>query len=62
MTDWVELRLILEVCEKYTVCEGGGRLSETCWHKMSAWKQLRAVLEEISSVARARQREFGRRG
>ena len=56
MTDWVELRPILEVCEKYTVCDGGCRRSETWWHKMSAWKQLRAVLEEISAVSRERRR------
>ena len=33
MAEWVELRQILEVCDRETGYEGGGRRQEPWWRK-----------------------------
>ena len=62
MDDWVALRLILEVCDRETGYEGGGRRRETWWQERADRKQLIETLEEILVAARAQRRESGRHG
>ena len=62
MTEWVPLRLILEICNRETGYKGGGRRRELWWYKMAAWKLLSATLDEMLEEARAWSCESGRRG
>ena len=56
------LRPILEVCDRETVNEGGGRRHEPWWWETAARKQLNAKLEDILVAARAWRWGSGRRG
>ena len=47
MAEWVALRPILEVCDRETGYEGGGRLREPWWRQMAVRKQLSATLKKI---------------
>ena len=62
MAEWVALRPMLEVCDRDTGCEGGGRSRELWWRKTVARKQMSAMLKEISMAARERRWKYGRRG
>ena len=62
VTEWVPLRLILEICNRETGYKGGGRRRELWWYKMAAWKLLSATLDEMLEEARAWSCESGRRG
>ena len=62
MAELVATRPILEVCERETGYEGGGRLKESWWRQMAARKQLIATLKEILMAARERCWKSGRRG
>ena len=50
---WVALRPILEICDRGTGYDGGGRIQEPWWRQTVAWKHLSAALEDISEAARA---------
>ena len=56
------LRPILEVCDKDTGYEGGGRRRGTWWRQTVARKQLSATLKYISPAAREWRWKSGRRG
>ena len=56
------LRQILDVCNRKTIYEGGGRHRELWWQKMASRKQLRKTLEDISEAAREWRWESGRCG
>ena len=58
VAEWVALRPIYEVCDRYIGYEGGGSHSEPWWQKTVDRKQLRATLEEILATARARRWEY----
>ena len=60
--EWVSLRPILEVCNRWTGYKVGGRHREMWWRQMAAWKQLIETLGDIIKVVRALRRESGRRG
>ena len=62
VAEWVMLRPMLEVCDRETRYEGGGRCRDPWWRKMAAQKQLSVTLEEISAAARERCWESDRRG
>ena len=62
MSEWVELRLILEVYDREKGYEGGGRLQDPWWRQMAAINKLSATLKEISAAAREKRWESGRRG
>ena len=47
VAEWVELRPILEVYNRDTGYEGGGRLREPWWRQTTAIKQLSYTLKEI---------------
>ena len=59
---WVTLRPILEVCNRETGYEGGGRLWDTWWWKTAARKQLSATLKYILVAERERCWKSSRRG
>ena len=61
MSEWVTLRPILEVYDRATGYEGGGRRREPWWRQTTAWMNLSATLEYISAEKRARCWESGRR-
>ena len=44
---WVVLRLILNICNRETGYEGGGRRRDTWWRLTPDRKQLSAALEDI---------------
>ena len=44
---WVVLRLILNICNRETGYEGGGRRRDTWWRQTPDRKQLSAALEDI---------------
>ena len=50
VVEWVELRPILEVCDREIGYKGGARRLETWWRQTAARKQLGEKLEEISSA------------
>ena len=58
----MELRPILEVCDREKCYEGGGRRRELWWRQTADQKYLCATLKDISLDARARRWEYGRRG
>ena len=60
--EWVVSRPILEVCDRETVYEQGGKRQETWWMQTVARKQLSATLKDISAAARERRWKSGRRG
>ena len=62
VAEWVTLCPILEVCDRETGYEGGGRLREPWWRKMVAQKQLSAMLKDISTAVWERRWKSGRRG
>ena len=62
VAEWVTLRPILEVCDRETGYEGGGRRREPWWRETAARKQLSATLKDISSAERERYWKSGRRG
>ena len=62
MAEWVALRPILEIYDRDTGYEGGGRRREPCWRKTASQKQLNVALEDILALPRARRCESGRRG
>ena len=62
MAEWVELRPILEVCDRETGYEGGGRRREPWWRETAARKQLSATLKDISAAAKERRLKSIRRG
>ena len=62
MAEWVKLRPILEVCDRETGYEGGGRRREPWRRQTSARNQLGAMLKEILAAARERRIKYGRRG
>ena len=53
---------ILEICDRGTDYDGGGRIQEPWWRQTVAWKHLSAALEDISEAARAQHWEYGRHG
>ena len=53
---------ILDICNRETGYERGGRLREPWKQKTAAWKQMSATLEDILAVARARRLESDRNG
>ena len=59
---WVVLRPILEVFDKETGNEGGGRRRDPRGRKTESRKQLCATLKDISTAVRVRRRKSGRRG
>ena len=62
VAEWVALKPILEIFDKETGYEGGGRRREPWWRKTVDQKQLSATLKEILAAARARHWKSGRRG
>ena len=58
----VSLRPILEVCNRDTGYNGGGRRRVPWWRQKASRKQLSYTTKEISVVARERRWESGRRG
>ena len=62
VTEWVALNPILEVCDKETGYEGGGRLREPWWRETAARKQLSDTLKEILEAARDRRWKSSRHG
>ena len=46
-------RTILEVCDRKTSYEEGGRLKKPWWRQMAARKQLSATLKDILEAARS---------
>ena len=62
MADWVVFCPILEVCDRETGYEGGGRRWEPWWRQTAAKKQLGATLKDISETARERRCKSGRHG
>ena len=56
------LRPILEVCDRETGHEGGGRRRELWWRQMEARKHLSATLKEILVAAREQRCKSGRHG
>ena len=62
VAEWVALRPILEVCDKETAYERGGRQREPWWCQTVAKNQLSAMLKEILVAARERCWKFGRHG
>ena len=53
---------MIEVCDKDTGYEGGGRRRETWWRQTAARKELSATLYDISAAARERCWESSSRG
>ena len=45
LAEWVTLRPILEVCDRETVYEQGGKRQETWWMQTVARKQMGATLK-----------------
>ena len=62
VAEWVDLRLVLEICDKETGYEGGGGRRKLCLRKTAARKHLSATLEDILAAARERRWESGRCG
>ena len=62
MAEWVALCPILEVCDRETGYEGGGRRREPWWGKTAARNQLSATLKYILAEAKERHWKYGRRG
>ena len=60
--EWLALHPILEVCDRDTGYEGGGRRRNLWWRQTAARKQLRATLKYISLAARERRWKSGRSG
>ena len=52
VAEWVALRPILELCDRWTGYDGGRRHQEPWWRKTSARKQLSAKLKEIFVTSR----------
>ena len=53
VAEWVSLIPIMDICNRETGYEVGGRCIETWWRQTAAQKQLSATLEEILVAARA---------
>ena len=51
---WVSLLPILEVYDRETCYEGGGRLQELWWRQTASRNQLSATLKDILAAARER--------
>ena len=62
VAEWVELRPILEVCDRETSYKGGGRCREPWWRQTADRKYLSARLKEIPEAARERRWKSGRHG
>ena len=60
VAEWVTLRPTLEVFNRETGYEGGGRHRDLWWRQTVAWKQLSVNLEDILAATRARRWEYGR--
>ena len=50
---WVALRPIIDICNRETGYEGGGRRRELWWRQTAAQNQLSATLEDILAAAKA---------
>ena len=59
---WVALRPIIDICNRETGYQGGGRRRELWWRQTAAQNQLIATLEDILAAAKARNWESGRCG
>ena len=59
--EWVALRPILEVCDRETGYEGGGRIQDPWWRQTADRKKLSATLKDILEAARERRWKYGRR-
>ena len=62
VAELVSLRPILEVCNRDTGYNGGGRRRVPWWRQKASRKQLSYTTKEILVVARERRWESGRRG
>ena len=62
VAEWVELRPILEVCDRDTSYKGRGRCREPWWRQTADRKYLSARLKEIPEAARERRWKSGRHG
>ena len=62
MAEGVTPRTILEVCDRDTAYEEGGRSREPWWRQAVARNQLSAKLKEILAVARDWRWKSGRGG
>ena len=62
VSEWVALIPILEILDRETGYEGGGRRRDLWWWQTAAWKQLSATLRYILVSASARRWEYVRRG
>ena len=62
MADWVALFPVLEVCDRDTGYEEGGRRQEPWWRQMASRKQLSATLKDILALAMERRWKSYRRG
>ena len=54
VVEWAALRHILEVCDRETGYEGGGRRQDPWWRQTAARNQLSVTLKEIAVTARDR--------
>ena len=62
VSEWVALCTILEVCDRETGYEVGGRLQVPWWRQTAAIKQLSATLKDILAEARERRWKYVRCG
>ena len=62
VAEGVASRPILEVCDRDTGYEGGGRRQEPWWRQMASRKQLSATLKDILALAMERRWKYYRRG
>ena len=59
VVEWVALRPKLEVFNRETGYEGGGRHHEPWWRQTAARDQLSATLEDLLSASSERRQESG---